>query len=72
MGDYMARNAPNFNSFTKIEMKLDLISIEHEAYKKAVKFFKDFEDDLDDDDGNTISFDEFECYPDKDTDKEDR
>ncbi len=33
MGDYMARNAPKFNSFTKFEMKLDLINIEHKAYE---------------------------------------
>ena len=65
MGDYMARNAPKFNSFTKFEVKLDLLSIEHEAYKKAKKFFDEFEED----DDYTVTFREFECYPEKETDK---
>ena len=68
MGDYMARNAPKFNSFTKFEVKLDLLSIEHEAYKKASKFFDDFEED----DDYTVTFRESECYPEKDTDKAQR
>jgi hypothetical protein len=68
MGDYMSKNGPNFNSFTKFEMKLDLLAIEKAAYKKAVKYFNDFENDED----NTVSFDEYECDEESDTDKADR
>jgi hypothetical protein len=68
MGDYMAKNGPNFNSFTKFEMKLDLLKIEKEAYKKAVKYFNDFENDED----YTVDFDEYECDEESTTDKADR
>lgn len=68
MGDYMARNAPNFNSFTKFEMKLDTNAIENEAYDRACKFFDDYENDED----YTIEFEEYECDEETDTDKSDR
>lgn len=68
MGDYMARNAPNFNSFTKFEMKLDTNAIEKEAYDRACKFFDDYENDED----YTVEFDEYECDEETDTDKSDR
>jgi hypothetical protein len=68
MGDFMARNAPNFNSFTKFEVKLDLVSIEYEAYKRAKSFFDDFENNED----YTISFADFECDPETQTQKADR
>jgi len=67
MGDYMAKNGPNFNSFTKFEMKLDLLAIEKEAYQKAVKYFNDFENDED-----LTDFDEYECDEESDTAKSDR
>lgn len=59
MGDYMARNAPKFNTFTKFEVKLDLVSIEREAYLRATKFFDDFKNDED----YTVTFAKFECDP---------
>ena len=68
MGDFNARNAPNFNSFTKFEMKLDLLNIEQEAFERASKFFDDFDNDED----YTVSFDEFECYEESETSKKDR
>lgn len=65
----MAKNAPKFNSYTKFEMKLNLLAIEQEAYNKATEFFHDFENDKHD---NLVDFDEYECDEESDTDKEDR
>ena len=68
MGDYLQRNAPNFNSYTKFEIQLDMLAIEKKAYDKAVDFFDDYENDED----YTVEFDSYECDEETETDKADR
>jgi hypothetical protein len=69
MGEYMANNGPKFNSYTKFEMKLNLIAIEREAFDNAVEFFDEYENDAHD---NLVDFDSYECDEESTTDKDDR